>query len=131
MSNTQRAHLAQIITRTLITIKVAPFIFTLGYIICLLCYMWGSDIIVRFADILFYTSPMTIILLLILSKIYELCGWHRLQCCIPLFPMALMIFDSFIVEVSSLVADINLYLCLLMFILTLINAYKIFLHDGR
>lgn len=129
--STQYAHIAQIIKRTLITIKIAPFVFTLGYIVCLLFYMWGSDKARLVVDILFYTNPMIIVLLLILSKIYQLCGWHRLQCCIPLFPMVVMIIDSFIVEVSAIVANIKIYLCLIMFIFSLINAYKIFLCNGK
>ena len=129
--SSQYSHIAEIIKQTLITVKLAPFVFTLGYIACLLVYMFGSASACLIVDTLFYTSPMSIALLLILSSIYQLCRWHKLQCCIPLFPMAVMIIDSFIVELSAIVANINIYLCLIMFVLSLFNAYKMFLCNGR
>lgn len=125
------AQVVEVIKNSLIVIKIAPFAFTIGYIICLIMYMWGSDSVLFLADTLFYTSPMTIILLLILSRIYKLCGWHRLQCCLPLLPLSVTIIDRYVVEVANVFAYINIFVCVVMFILSLINAYKIFFCDGK
>lgn len=125
------ANIAKMVVRTLLVVKIAPFVFTVGHIVCLILYLSGGDNVLLLADTMFYTSPMTIGLLLILSKIYQLCKWHRLQCFIPLFPVLVGVMDKFVVELSATLTYINIYTCLIMFVLTLLNAYKMFLCNGK
>ena len=125
------AQIVEVIKKSLIIIKIAPFVFCLAYILCIVAYMFVSDEWLLLIDTLFYTSPMTVIFLLILSRVYHLCGWHRLECCLPLIPIGITLIDRFVIQFSVFIATINVYTIIVMFILSLFNAYKIFFCDGK
>lgn len=126
-----RTELRKIIVNSLSAIKLIPFITSLGLLISLVVYMFGSDAAATTMDMLFYTSPMMVVWMLLLSKIYRLCIWHRLQCILPLTPLIVVCVDEFVCSLSSIAMYVNVGVCICIFIASLINAYKIFFCNGE
>lgn len=76
------------ILRSVTTIvKLFPFAYALVYIIVMICYYFCDDSVVTCLDQLFYLSPLFVGFMVVLSLNLKLCNWHRLQCCLPLYPI--------------------------------------------
>lgn len=89
-------------------------------------YLFCSEPIARLCDSLFYVSPVTVAMFLVLSKILRLCIWHRAACIVPIVPQMVSLADYYIVELPiSLTAIINILIATLLTIL-LFSAYKVF-----
>lgn len=80
-----------------------------------------------FADMVFYISPMTVAFCLVLSRIFKLCKWHRLECILPLFSMLSVIIDEFVYNLDSFYLWLNWGLVIFLLTLSLINAYFVFI----
>ena len=106
-----------------------PFVFAFFYLIGVSSYIWSSKAIIGYLDLAFYVSPMVILYELILSKIFRLCKWHRLECVLPLFGLIPVIVDKFIIEVGAYGQLVNWIIIVAVFTLSLINAYFVFLKD--
>ena len=63
----------QILRRVTKTVKIAPFVLAVLYMLSMIGYMVFSDTIATILDYLFYISPSTIVILLILSKSTKMC----------------------------------------------------------
>lgn len=126
-----RTELRKIIVNSLLATKLIPFITSLGLLISLVVYMFGSDAAATTMDMLFYTSPMMVVWMLLMSKIHKLCIWHRLQCILPLTPLIVVCVDEFVYSLSSIAMYVNVGVCICIFIASLINAYKIFFCNGE
>lgn len=112
-----------------VLVKAMPFVFAFFYLIGVSSYIWSSKAIIGYLDLAFYVSPMVILYELILSKIFHLCKWHRLECVLPLFGLIPVIVDKFIIEVGAYGQLINWIIVIAIFTLSLINAYFVFLKD--
>lgn len=107
-------------------VKIYPFLYTILYVVCILVYMFGSDLAASVCDQLFFTSPFIILCTLGLSYSLKLCKWHRLECLLPAFPMFALIID-YIYPLSRFYAIINGVSVIAILIASLVNAYFVFI----
>ena len=117
----------QILRRVTKTVKIAAFVLAVLYMLSMIGYMVFSDTIATILDYLFYISPSTIVILLILSKSTKMCVWHRLECVLPMVSMLPALFDDLIIELTNVAAYINASTIALIFLLSLLNAYFVFI----
>jgi hypothetical protein len=117
--------IVSILKRVTAIVKVAPFVIALLYILSTIMYLLDENL-TGYADMICYTSPVIIIMLLLLSKTLKLCVWHRLQCCLPLLPYLVDFIDNSLYKLNIVVCFLNTLLILLVCLLSLINAYFVF-----
>lgn len=118
--------IVEIIRRTTATIKVFPFFYSLIYIPSMFAYLVFDEDVCILLDTLFYMSVLTVLFLIRLSYCVKLCVWHRIQCCLPLLPQPIIFIDTYIHSFGRNSAVLNILCAILIFILSLINAYKVF-----
>lgn len=106
-----------------------PFFFAFFYLASIFSYIWMPKVYIGYLDLAFYVSPMVILYELILSKIFHLCKWHRLECVLPMFGLIPVIVDKFIIEIGAYGQLMNWIIVVAVFTLSLINAYFVFLKD--
>lgn len=107
--------------------KIAPFAFVFVYMLIMVGYMLFSDNVAVILDTLFYVSPMTVVLLWLLSRAFKLCNWHRFECVLPLVPQIPIFFDDYISQFDYAGAFVNISVVGLLFLLSLVNAYFVFI----
>ena len=107
--------------------QLMPFIYGALYILSMVIYYYGPEYASRVCDTLFYISPIVVIEFLVLSRALRLCKWHKIACCVPLIPQAVSIVDYYIIELSELAVQLNLFICIGSIVLLLIAAYNVFL----
>lgn len=117
----------QILRKVTKTVKVAPFVLAVLFMVSMIGYMVFSDTVATILDYLFYISPSTIVILLILSKSTKMCVWHRLECALPMVSMLPALFDDLIIELTNVAAYINVSTVALIFLASLLNAYFVFI----
>lgn len=108
-------------------VKLIPFAYALLYIISILSYSMCSENVSIWIDMIFYVSPLSIIFLLILSRTLKLCKWHRLECVLPLMGFCAVLINDFIIEFGKYGQLANYIIVITTFILSLINAYFVFI----
>ena len=108
-------------------VKIYPFVYAILYEVCMFGYMLGSEELSCTLDQLFYTSPISILFALILSRSLKLCKWHKLECVLPMIPLIHLAIDSYIIPLSNVSAIINVGTIIAICILSLINAYFVFI----
>ena len=108
-------------------VKIYPFVYAVLYALCMIGYLICNDIVSVILDQLFYTSPIVVSCNILLSYSLKLCKWHRLQCLLPMFPLIPLFVDYLIFPVSKLAFTINALTIILLFTLSLINAYFVFI----
>ena len=108
-------------------VKIAPFVLVTMYVFAMVGYMLFSDIVALALDTLFYVSPLVVILLWMLSRSLKMCNWHRLEVVLPLVPQIPVFFDDYINQFDYAGAAINISVIGLLFLLSLINAYFVFI----
>lgn len=117
----------QILRRVTKTVKIAPFVLAVLYMLSMIGYMVFSDTVATILDYLFYISLSTIVILLILSKSTKMCVWHKLECILPMVSMLPALFDGLIIEMTNVAAYINASTIALIFLASLLNAYFVFI----
>lgn len=116
-----------ILRRATIVVKVAPFGFVIMHLASMFVYMFTDDYASSICDMLFYISPMVVFYNLILSRVFKLCKWHRLECRLPLFPLVSVFVNDFIYSLSAIALWLNWGFVVSMLTLSLINAYFVFI----
>ena len=117
-----------------LAVQIIPFAYTGLYIIVLSLYLFASEGALSALDSLFYVSPMVVLAFLIESRMLRLCRWHRLACSLPLLPQIEVAVDRWVYEFTVGEAYILIGTVMVMAVLLLIAAYKVFLaprKDGR
>lgn len=117
----------KILRKAMATVKVAPFVFALLYLVALAVYLLFNEAISTAADMLFYVSPVAVAFNLRMSKIFKMCKWHRLECLLPLLPIVLVFVNCFVYILPDIAVYINWGVNLVIFTLSLINAYFVFI----
>lgn len=112
-------------------IKLFPFLYIVLFIAIIPFETFGGMDIVIIFNLLFFESPLFVALLVLLSYCVKLCFWHRLQCILPLIPQLLVYCDQYIYEYGEALATINFIMLLLLFILSLVNAYFVFIRPSN
>lgn len=108
-------------------VKIYPFVYAVLYALCMIGYLVCDDIVSVMLDQLFYTSPIVVSCNILLSYSLKLCKWHRLQCLLPMFPLIPLFVDYLVFPVSKLAFTTNALTIILLFALSLINAYFVFI----
>lgn len=119
--------IVNILRKVTVTVKVFPFLYALIYIPAMFAYMVFSEDVCIMLDTLFYMSVLMVAFLICLSYCVKLCIWHRLQCCLPLFPQPIIFIDNYIFSFGETAAVINVWLAIIIFTLSLVNAYFVFM----
>lgn len=119
--------IVQILRKVTRTVKIAPFILAVLYMMSMVGYLLFSDTVSIILDYLFYISPSTIVILLILSKSTKMCVWHRLECILPMVAMLPALVDDFIKRFTNSATVVNISTIGVIFLASLINAYFVFI----
>jgi hypothetical protein len=109
-----------------LAVQIMPFIYTLLYLVAMICYWSASELLLKILDSLFYISPVVVIQFLVLSRSLRLCIWHKVACTLPLMPQVAVLLDSTVMTFSENLAKGSVILMALMSALLLIAAYKVF-----
>lgn len=120
-------HLVQKLRRITLAIQIAPFVYTVIYIITLSVYHLLPEGLLCVVDATTYISPIAICILLKASEILELCKWHKIACCLPLIPLVSTFVDEYIIELTQAEYAVSIITTLLISILLLFAAYNVFL----
>ncbi len=123
----QIKHLINKLRYVTLAVQIAPFAYTFLYIISLVRYLFCSEPILMVLNTLFYVSPVTVFILLVLSRILECCVWHKCACILPLLPQFLVFIDHFIIELTEAEAYISIITPIALSVLLLIAAYNVFI----
>lgn len=115
-----------ILRNVTLIVQLYPFAYTVLYALCMVGYLVGSEELSCTLDQLFYTSLLSVLFALILSRSLKLCKWHKLECILPMIPLVHLAIDSYIVSLSNVSAIINVGTIIALCILSLINAYFVF-----
>lgn len=110
-----------------LTVQIAPFVYSLLYIISFVVAMSGNLQLQTAFDMLFYVSPVFIVVHLIYSRILHLCIWYRTACLLPTIPQAVSLLDYYVVDLSRAYALVFNIIMIVMFSLLLVAAYNVFL----
>jgi hypothetical protein len=119
--------IVKILRKVTVIVKVYPFVYALLYIISMIGYIVCEDSVSILLDQLFYTSPIVVSCNILLSFALKLCKWHRLQCCLPMFPLIPVAIDNYICCLSRVVAITNVVTIITLCIASLINVYFVFI----
>lgn len=122
--------IVEILRKVTVTVKVFPFFYALIYIPSMFAYMVFSEDACIILDTLFYISFLTVAFLIRLSYCVKLCIWHRLQCCLPLVSQPIAFIDNYIYCFGQTSVIINTWLAILLFCLSLINAFFVFIRPA-
>jgi hypothetical protein len=119
--------LVHILRKVTMIVKIYPFVYAVLYALCMIGYLVCDDIVSVVLDQLFYTSPIVVSCNILLSYSLKLCKWHRLQCLLPMIPLITLLVDMTIYPISKIASTINALTIILLFALSLINAYFVFI----
>jgi hypothetical protein len=127
MRSEEITRLVSILRAVTTAVQFAPFIFVGFLIISVLLYLFVNDNVAAFVDLMFYISPIVAVYNLILSRILKLCKWHRLECLLPLLPIVIVFVNSFGFIIPDIAVYVNWSVNLIIFLLSLLNAYFVFI----
>lgn len=110
-------------------VKIVPFVYALLFLLCMILYWHCDENILGIIDQCFYVSPIVCLTFIRLSYYLKLCNWYRLQCCLPMFPLPTIIIDESFYEFESEAMYISIVTISVVFLLSLVNAYFVFIHN--
>lgn len=119
--------LVRILRKVTKIVKIYPFVYAVLYALCMIGYLVCDDIVSVMLDQLFYTSPIVVSCNILLSYSLKLCKWHRLQCLLPMMPLITLLVDVTIYPISKIASTINALTIIAILMLSLINAYFVFI----
>lgn len=120
-----------VVRRTTKGIKIFPFLYAIVLLIIFPIVSFNEVNMVTQINDFFFISPFVVIFLIYLSYCVKLCKWHRIQCCLPLLPQITIFIDENIYEFGSEIALIDFITIAIIFLLSLINAYFVFIRPTR
>ena len=109
-----------------LAVQILPFVYSFFYILSLVMYLICDESALRILDTLFYVSPIVVCAFLVESHILKLCKWHKAACILPILPQAIVLTDAYIVELTSIEAQIAIIIPIVLSVLLLIAAYNVF-----
>lgn len=119
--------MVEILRKVTVTVKVFPFFYAAGLILFWLIAPALTDTMLNMVDSTIYLSAIMVLLLIRLSYCVKLCIWHRLQCALPLLPQIVAQVDRYIFKFGFYLATAEVVVMCIIFTLSLINAYKVFI----
>lgn len=112
-------------------VKLAPFIYAVIFLLCMISYWFADEEVLSRLDVLFYVSPMVCLTFVWFSYPLKLCNWYRLQCCLPMLPQPIIYIDENIYEFGCEMAWVYFATFTFIFLLSLLNAYFVFVRPKR
>lgn len=112
-------------------VQLAPFVYAFFYTIVIGLYQYASYETAKVLDVLFYVSPVAVIINLIESRILNLCKWHKTACLLPILPQLVILIDNHIIRFSISAARLTSIVFLIMLFLFLVSAYQVFFNNER
>lgn len=122
----QIKHLVNKLRYITLAVQILPFVYSFFYIFSLVMYLICDESALRILDTLFYVSPIVVCGFLVESHILKLCKWHKSACILPILPQAIVLTDAYIVELTSIEAQIAIITPIVLSVLLLIAAYNVF-----
>lgn len=119
-------YLFKIVQRVTLIVKTFPFVYAFGMISFWIVAPSLGCVVLAEIDNVMYMSAIMVVLLIRLSYGVKLCIWHRLQCVLPLLPQIVAFIDRHIYKFGLSLAITEYIAMCLTFILSLINAYFVF-----
>lgn len=119
-------YLLNIVKRVTITVKTFPFYYAAGLILFWFIAPMLDVMTVIEIDNLIVLSALMMLFLVRLSYCVKLCIWHRFQCVLPILPQISAQIDQQIYEFGAYTATANTIFMILVFSLSLVNAYFVF-----
>lgn len=116
-----------VVRKTTKAIKIFPFFYMVLFLILMPFLTFGSIEMTEDISGLIYMPLVMIIFLVYLSYCVKLCKWHRLQCVLPLIPQVIVFIDEKVYEFGESAITITTSIFVLLFLLSLINAYFVFI----
>jgi hypothetical protein len=110
-----------------LAVQIMPFVYSGLYIIAMVLYLFVSENARYFLDTLLYVSPVIVLGFLFLSRILQLCKWHKSACVLPIFPQILVFIDQYIIDLTKIESYISIATPIAMGVLLLFAAYNIFM----
>ena len=111
-------------------VQIAPFVYLLLYGVYMIMSTFASDEFLSFLDSVLAVRPLTIIGMLVASRLFELCIWHRIACLLPGTSHIENYIDNYIITFTQEeVITINLIIGLLS-LLFLVKTHRHFFY-GR
>lgn len=118
--------LVSTLRRVTTAVQVLPFVYSALSIITLSVYNFIPEEAQSQLDTLFYISPICIVAFLILSKLLRLCKWNKTACILPAIPQIVGFIDCYIITLTVPEAYIINAVIIVMTVLLLVAAYKVF-----
>lgn len=118
--------LVDTLRRVTTAVQVLPFVYSALSIVTLSVYNFIPEEAQSQLDTLFYISPVCTVAFLILSKLLRLCKWHKTACILPAIPQIVGFIDCYIITLTVSEAYIINAVIIVMTVLLLIAAYKVF-----
>jgi len=133
-SQDQRGALGRIVDvarKTTRIVQIFPFVY-LGLVALYLVGCWAfGESLVSFADSILARSSFAPALLLVLSRVLNLCRWHKVACMLPSATKVETFIDSYLFQFTEIeIVIINAAIGII-FLLFIYRAIKHFFHDGR
>lgn len=116
-----------VVRKTTKAIKLFPFIYAVILLITMPLLAYSTIEVTENISSFIYISLLVVIFLIYLSYCVKLCKWHRIQCCLPLLPQITIFIDENIYEFGSEMAIIDFITLAIIFLLSLINTYFVFI----
>lgn len=82
-------------------VQLAPFAYLVFYVAYMLFGYFASEEALCVADSLLTISPATTGMMLVGSRLFKLCGWHKTACLIPMTSQVEGYVDSFIITFTQ------------------------------
>ena len=112
-------------------IQWIPFVYLAVYSLTLLCEHFIPETLLCIQDSVLVTTPTTTVGFLFMSRLLELCRWHKIACLLPMSSQVTNYIDSFMFQFTSVeIVILNLVIGLIS-LTFLIQAYHHFFGHGR
>ena len=123
--------LVNILRRATRLVQLIPFVYLFFYALYMLLSTFASDGFLYFIESLISIRPPVIIGMLVASRLFDLCIWHRVACLIPGASQIENYIDNYIITFTqNEVITINLIIGLLS-VVFLVKAHRHFFYGRK
>lgn len=123
--------LTKVLRKTTRMFQLLPFVYLFLYTICCLSELIIPDAFLSSFESFVLISPAGTLFFLVMSRLLELCSWHKIACLFPVSSTTVDYIDGFILtftEQEMIIINITTGILSALF---LISAYLHFFTDGR
>ena len=117
----------RILRRTTRIVQLAPFAYLVFYAVYLLAGSFISEEMLCLTDSVMTVSPITTIGMLVASRMYKLCRWHKAACLLPTTSQVEGYIDSFVFTFTQeeiIIINVSLGIAALFFLAAAIKHFS-------